>query len=157
MTSAKAHGTKMKFQLFSTFTGEEVTGHIINSNTAKVVFSDKTFEVLYLSYIFDDKTGYQEFEPEAEIDHTYRFTVMNFIQEGYVPQGHLRIVDNPTPNPSLVDKINQVLSKTNYAWSAKDQIGLSKMPIMTKKNGTWQNVIHLFVRVNGLQFGSIEL
>jgi hypothetical protein len=155
MTNQTKVKQKSKYQLFSTRTGEEVTGRIINQYTAKIIFEDNTSEMLYLSYSPDTLKEMQL----CGQDHTpeYRFTVLNFIKEGFVPHGHLTIVDHPNPTSTLVDKINEVLKTTNYTWSAKDKVTLSKVPTKVKRIGYWVNCIQLFVRVNGLQFGSTIL
>jgi hypothetical protein len=141
-----------KYQLFSSITGEEVTGRIINPKTAKITFEDNTCEFLYLTY---SPNTIEEIEL-CGLDHTpeYLFTILNFIQEGFVPFGHLTIIDNPNPTSILVNKINEVLKSANYVWSAKDKISIAKVPTKTKKEGYWVNCIQLFVRVNGLAFGT---
>ncbi len=147
---------KRKTELYSTHTGEKVTGRIINDQTAKVIFDDGTSHMLYLSFTSLQK----EVNPEMYCDDEgfeYVFSVLNFIQEGYVPYEYYTIIDNPTPDQLLISKIKEVLDKTSYRWSAKDRVTLSKVPVKTKKDDYWVNTHQLFVRVNGLTFGSTVL
>ena len=157
MNKSAVLGTKTKFQLFSTRTGEEVTGFIINANTAKVVFDDKTHELLYLSYTGEVKDD-EDVMPLAENgEQAYRFTVMNFIHEGFVPFGHLNITNKPNPTPALIETINVVLAQSShkYEWSAKDKIEIFTTPVMKNQEGIWKKVPLITVLVNGKAYGTI--